>query len=256
MKRKVKLIVFATLASLFWLIPAQAQDEKKDNIARAVMITPKPGHEKTLIEAITEYHHWMANFEGHMEYNWYRIVTGPHTGKFMARTGGHQWADFDAEYDWEEEAGKVFESNVAPHIQEMHVEYTSEMTDFSHWPENFEGYTHYSVQDWYVKNGHYRKFREGLKTIVDALKAGGTPNYWGFFSIASGGHGGQVRLVGANKGWSDMVEKDPAFSSIMIEALGGEDEFHAFMSDWSSTFKSGLNQMVVYMPEASDYGKD
>ena len=52
-----------------------------------------------------------------------------------------------------------------------------------------------------------------------------------------------------------MSEKDPSFYKIMSEALGGEDAFHSFMSDWSATFKTGHNQMVKLMPEASDYGK-
>ena len=51
-----------------------------------------------------------------------------------------------------------------------------------------------------------------------------------------------------------MVDKDPSFSKIMGEAMGGEEAVTAFMSDWSSTFKSGLNQTIRYLPEASDYG--
>ena len=78
-----KLALIFTFTCLFWLL-----------------ITPKAGHEETLITAITEYHHWIAQFEGHMEYTWYEILTGPHTGKYMARSGNHNWADFDAEYDW------------------------------------------------------------------------------------------------------------------------------------------------------------
>lgn len=256
MNCRIKLFILSALLCFFWLTPAVAQEEDKESIARLAMITPKAGHSKTLIQAITDYHHWVANFEGHHEYQWYRVVTGPNTGKFMARTGNHQWADFDAEYDWQEEAGNVFDSNVAPHIESMHVEYTSEMTEFSHWPESFEGYSHYSVQEWYVKGGQYSKFRKGLKTIVDALKAGGFPNYWGFFSVESGGHGGQIRLVGANKGWSDLSDPDPSFYKIMSEALGGQEAFDSFMADWGSTFKSGMSQMLVYMPDASDYGKD
>jgi hypothetical protein len=238
---------------MLWLSPVQAQDE---NIARLAVITPKEGHEETLIQAITEYHHWVANFEGHHRYQWYSVESGPDTGKFMARTGGHKWADFDAEYDWQEKADEVFSTNVAPHIEDVMVQYTSEWTDLSHWPESFEGYNLFNVTEWYVRNGKYAEFRAGLKTIVDALKAGGFPNYWGIFSVDSGGHGNQVRIVGANRGWADMSDPDPSFSKIMTEKLGGEEAFQSFMEDWGSTFKHGMTQTVKLMPKASDYGDE
>jgi len=254
MKNTIKLAVLSALVSIFWLIPVQAQEN--DGIATTVLITPKDGHEKALVKGITDYHHWVANFEGHFEYTWYEILTGPNTGKYAARSGGHNWSDFDAEYDWQKEAGKVFETNVAPHIESAINVMTEEMGDFSHWPESFEGYTHFQVQDWYVRNGQYSKFRRDLKKVTDTLKAGNFPGYWGFFSVASGGHANQIRLVTAHKGWSDMVEKDPSFFDIMSAALGGPEEFEAFMSDWGATFKQGQEWTVRRMPEASDYGKD
>lgn len=94
-----------------------------------------------------------------------------------------------------------------------------------------------------------------MKQIIDTLKAGNYPGYFGFYSVVSGGHGGQIQLVSANKGWSDMADKDPSFYELMSKELGGEDEFNAFMADWGSTFKSGQNSTVERMAEASDYGK-
>ncbi len=85
------------------------------------------------------------------------------------------------------------------------------MDDFGHWPEDFSGYTHFQVQQWYVKNGRNGQFRKGLKKIVDTLKAANFPNYFGFTSVESGGRGGQITLVFPNKGWSDMVDEDPSF---------------------------------------------
>lgn len=242
------------LAGLFWLMPSHAQEN--ENIAMRVLITPKDGHDEALIKAITDYHHWMANFEGHMEFSWYAILTGPDTGKYIARSGGHKWADFDAEYDWQEEAGKVFETNVAPHIEDMDVMMVSMMDDMSHRPESWEGYTHFNVSDWYVKNGRYGEFRRGLKKIVETLKAGGYPNHWSFSSIESGGYGGQLTVVSPTKGWAGNSEADPSFYDIMSKELGGEDAFNEFMASWGDTFKPGANRTVKYMPEASDYGKD
>lgn len=244
----------ATLVAVCWLLPAQAQEEK--NVATIVMITPKAGHSEQLIKGITEYHHWIAKHEGHHRYTWYEILTGPDTGKYLARSGNHSWADFDGSYDWEEEAGKLFGEKVAPHVEHMERYMSEEMTGMNHWPENWEGYTHFQVEHWYVKNGHWGPFRKGLKKIVDTLKAGGFQEYFGFSTNASGGHGGQVTLAMANQGWAGMADSSPTFYEIMSKELGGEEAFEAFMTDWSSTFKTGHNMMLRRMPEASDYGTD
>jgi len=253
MNKSITRVLLCALIGIFWLIPAQAQDN--DGIATTVIITAKAGHGEDLVKAITDYHHWVAKFEGHFEYTWYEILTGPNTGKYAARSGGHNWADFDAEYDWQKEADAYFEENVGPYIDSAQRMMTEEMGDYMHWPENFEGYTHFNVENWYIKNGHGYAFRSGLKQIVDTLKAGNYGGYFGFYSVASGGHGNQIQLVTGHKGWSDMADKDPSFTDLMTKELGGEEQFRAFMSEWAETFKTGDNWTVRRMPEASDYGK-
>lgn len=255
MLHTIRSIMLVLLASLCCASPALAQENPSEGIARVVLITPKEGHRETLVKAITEYHHWIANFEGHHVYQWYEIQTGPDSGKYIARSAGHNWADFDAEPDWMAEADEAFATNVAPHVQDADVWFTQDMPEFSHWPESFEGYTHFFVEDWYVRNGQYGNFRRGLQRISEALKAGGFGAYWGFYSVESGGKGGQIQLVTANKGWADMAESEPTFFAILSEALGGPEAFDAFMSDWGSSFEVGTNRMVELMPEASDYGQ-
>jgi len=253
MKKIFGTATFALLLGLCWLLPAQAADS--EGIARVALITPKEGHSDALVKAITDYHKWMANFEGHMEYQWFAITAGQATGKFIARTGGHNWADFDAKHDWSEESDAVFERNISPHVQSVEIWYTQEMPEYSHLPEDMTGYTHFYVEDWYVQPGMNGKFRRDLKKIVDTLKAGGFTGYWRFASVEVGGHGGQIQLVTPNRGWAGMSEKDPSFYSIVSEALGGPEAFEALMSDWGATFKVGESRMVEWMPEASDYGE-
>ena len=86
MKTSMKLAVWLVLATVFLALPAQAQEN--DGVATTVLITPKPGHDKQLVDAIIEYHHFVAQFEGHFEYRWYEVLTGPNTGKYAARSGG------------------------------------------------------------------------------------------------------------------------------------------------------------------------
>ena len=256
MKNRLLIAAIASLLCLAFLATAQADEHENDGVAMIGTIVAKDGHEEALLKAIEDYHKWVANFEGHMKFNWYEVLTGPNTGVYYARSGGHNWSDFDAEYDWQKEAGEVFERNVQPHIQSLHMSMTVDMEDVSHWPDDWEGYTLFTVEDWYIHNGQYGKFNRGLKRIVDALKANGFPKHFGFTSLASGGHGNQVSLVMPSKGWAGMAEETPTFAEIMMKELGGEEEFDAFMADWGKTFKTGHTETVKLLPEASDYGTD
>ncbi len=254
MLKKTTTVLLATLWAFTTLSPAVADEHENEGVATIVKITPKDGHDDELIEGITAYHKHVADKEGAMRYHWYEVLTGPDTGKYFARSGDHNWADFDGEYDWEEEAGKVFQEKVTPHVKSIQRVMTTEMKDYEHWPESMEGYSHYFVEHWYIKNGMYGKFNQHLKKIVDTLKANDYPGYFAFYRVSSGGHGGEVGLVSPNKGWAGMSEQSPSFYEIMSKELGGEAEFEAFMGEFGSTYKTGQNMMLRYMPGASDYG--
>lgn len=256
MHKRYPIMLFAALVTLIWLMPIHAQDEENDGAADMVLITPKAGSGSALEDAIREYHLWVADKEGHFRYDWYAIESGPDTGKYIARSGEHNWADFDAEYDWQEEAAAKFEEWVAPHVDSIHRKVTVDMDEFAHWPENWDGYDHFQVSTWYIKNGQYGKWRQGVETIHNALLEGGYPDYYGFVSVESGGKGNEVHVVQPMKGYAGFAEKDPSFVSIMTDSLGGPQAFAEFMADWGSTFHSGHSMLVRYLPDASDYGDE
>jgi hypothetical protein len=191
-----------------------------------------------------------------MRYNWYRVLTGPDTGLYYAWSGGHDWKDFDAEYDWQSDASEMMQDKVMPHVADMDRMMVTTMNDWSNWPENWEGYTHFHLTDWYIKNGQYGKFRKGLMRIVKALKEGGYSQHWGFHAMESGTYGGHVVLVSPTRGWAGMSDPETTFYDIVSKELGGEEAFEAFMADWGSTYKNGATMTVKYMPDASDYGDD
>lgn len=246
-------LLFVLMVFMTGMSQAIAEEEKSDGLAQVVMITAKDGHRKALEEAITKYHHYMADKKGAWRYHWYSIITGPNAGKYIARSGDHNWADFDAEYDWDEEAGKKFEEEVSPHIANM-VPWISKTDDeVGIWPDSMEGYQYFSVTDWHIHPGKGREFNEGLKKIDAILKDSEFPGYYAFVNAVSGGMGNTVTIVNPRKNFADMAPKEPAFMDIMKKAMG-EEEAQTFMSGWGQTFKSGQNQLLKYRPKLSDYG--
>jgi hypothetical protein len=254
MHYKKILITVAALAMLGSMSIALAQDEEKnDGLARVWLITAKDGQGKALEEAIVKYHHFMGSKKGAFRYNWYSIETGQNTGKYIARSGNHNWADFDAEHDWDEEADAKFASLVQPHIASAVVTITRNDDEVGIWPESLEGYEYFSATRWHIKPGRGNAFSEGLKKIDATLKAGGFPTYYAFADTVSGGEGNTTMLVTPRKSYADMAPKEPSFIEIMNKAMG-EEETQTFLADWGATYKSGENMLLHHMAEQSDYG--
>ena len=254
MQFKKILIMVASLTLISGMSHAVAQaEEENDGLAQVVLITAKDGQEKALEEAITDYHHFMADKKGAWRYQWYSIITGPDTGKYIARSGGHNWEDFDAEHDWDDKAGASFVSKVQPHIAD--ADYTIVKTDdeLGKWPESMDGYKYFSITNWYIKQGQGEAFNAGLKKINTALNEGDFPSYYAFTYPVSGGRGNQITLVSPRKNFADMAPKEPKFIEVMNKALG-EDETKAMLADWSVTYKVGGNFLLKHRPKLSDYG--
>lgn len=255
MSSKLSRLLMVMLATALMLTPVMAQEgEENEGVAIVVRITPKDGQAAALGEAITAYHHWVGGQEGGLRFTWFSVVSGPDTGNYIARSGNHNWADFDAEYDWQEAAGEKFASEVAPHIADTHVMFTVAESDWGIWPENMDDYTLFSVTEWHVRNGHVNDFRSGLSRIDGILKEGGFPGHYAFSRVASGGHGNAFSLVSPRKNFADLSPRDPSFFSIMSEAMDGEEAAREFLAEWSQTFKTGQNFLVRIEPELSDYG--
>ena len=254
MQIKKALMLIASLALVAYTSTALAQDhEENDGLAQVVLITAKDGQAKALEKAITAYHHYMADKEGAFRYQWYSITTGPDTGKYIARTGSHNWEDFDAVHDWDEEAGAKFASEVQPYIENADFRITRTDGELGIWPDSMDGYKYFSVTDWYIRSGQIGAFNKGLKKIDGILKEANWPNYYAFVWSVSGGKGNQVTLVLPRKSFADMAPKEPSFIDAMNKALG-EEEAEAFLANWGGTYKPGKNRLLKYRPKLSDYG--
>ncbi len=250
--------VLSLVTSLLMLVTVStviAQDsEENDGLAQIVRVTAKAGHEKALEDAITNYHHYMGDKEGAWRYQWYSITTGPDTGSYIARSGSHNWEDFDAENDWGEAAGDKFAADVQPHISTLVASIARTDPDLGSWPESMEGYKYFQLTNWHIRQGQGNAFNEGLKKIDGILQSGGFPSHYAFVRTVSGGHGNPILLVLPRKSYADMAPKEPSFIDIMNKALGEEDA-QTFLAEWSQTYKAGDNYLLQYRPKLSDYGQ-
>jgi len=251
--RRIILLVSA-MALLFGMSSAVAQDtEKKGDIAQIALITAKEGQGKALEAAIVEYHHFMATKPGSLRWQWYSVVTGKDTGKYLVRTGNHDWADFDAEHDWDDESDAKFASLITPHIASVAAGITRTDDKLGIWPDSMAGYKLFSVTRWYIKPGQYGAFMQGLTKIDTILKENKFPYPYAIIHNESGADGRLVSLVIPYMNYADMAPKEPGYMDVMNKVMGAEAAA-TFMADWGSSFKTGENFLLRYLPEQSDYG--
>jgi len=256
MRNEIRNSLLSLLLLTIWITPVIAQDtEENEGVAIVVLMTPKDGQAKALGEAITNYHHYMADKEGSLRFSWFSVLSGPDTGSFIARSGNHDWADFDGAYDWQEDADEKFANEVTPHMQDSVIRYTVSEQDWGIWPESLDGYTLFSVTEWHVQPGKINAFRNALTRVDGILKEGGFPNHYSFSRVASGGNGYTLMLASPRKNFADMSPKDPSFFSIMSQAMGGDEAATQFLAEWGSTYATGQNMLVKFEPELSDYGQ-
>jgi hypothetical protein len=242
---KIQVLLSLVVLALFCL-PVQAQEEETDGIAIVWHFVINDNEEDSFEEAVKGFHRFMADKEGAFHWDWYKILTGPDTGHYIARSSNHDWADMDADHDWEPDADAYINEHVSPLVANATRMLSRVDQDLSNWPKENPGFKYFNLDTWYIKGGQGRAFRAGLSKIHEHLVAGGFPVHYGFSYPVSGGSGSQIQLVTGHTSWADMASPDPSFEKILSEAMG-EEEFASFMSEWGSTFKSGENWTVTHL---------
>ncbi len=223
------------LVCAFSLVQAQ---EETDNVAMVWSVTAVDGMDAEFEAAVKGFHEFMADKEGHWNWQWYSVLTGPDTGNYLARSGSHNWADMDVDNDWDEEVGAYFDENVAPFIESATRNITVGEDEIYHWPESMDEYNYFRVSDWQVKQGKGNAFNTHLKTIHEALQVGGWDRHYTFSYNSSGGKSGSMVLVTPHKNWADMKTPEPSFFSVLNEVLG-EDETRELLDAFNETYRAG-----------------
>jgi len=232
-----KALLALSLISVFSLLQAQ-EDEDNADVAMLWSVTAVDGKDAEFEAAVKGFHEFMADKEGHWDWQWYSVLTGEDTGSYRARSGGHNWADIDVEHDWDDEVDAYFEENVSPFIDTATRSITVGEDEIVNWPESLDEYNYFRITDWQIKQGQGNAFETNLKKIHAALQEGGWGGYYYFAYNSSGGRSGSVVLVSPHKNWADMAEKEPDFFSVLSEQLG-EDGAGELLDEFSTTYRAG-----------------
>ncbi len=239
--RLVRPLAWAILAIGLTLAPGQLRAQ---NLAQVWTLKPTPGSGAGFEAALRQHMEWRkANGE---TWNWtmYQIVTGPNQGDYVARSGGHTWADFDA-YDagFGPEGGLNYGATVSPLTASASMTVSITDTTKARLPEDVDEYNLLNVITWTLVPGRGRAFREVVDKYHAAITEADAPFYYVFVNPIAGSTGPSITGVFFEKNWAGFAPSDPTLAEIMTEKYG-EEEFEAIQEQLNSSVVSTETQIL------------
>lgn len=173
-----------------------------------------------------------------------QVVSGEDFGDFVYRSGGHEWADFDA-YDegFSGEATAHYQETVAPHVADTRQWVTATDTANSRLPADWDDIHLIGVTTYHLEPGMQQQFDEVIGTIHGAIVDADWPMYYSWTYMAAGTGGPQRTLAVFHENWADFEQPDTPFMEMLQEQLG-EDETKNVMERFGETYRY-IENMVV-----------
>ena len=242
--RFVRPLAAAVLAIGLTLAPGQLEAQ---NVAQTWTLVPASGSAAAFESALKDHMEWRrANGE---TFSWimYQVVTGPNQGQYVARSGDHEWSDFD-DYDagFGPEGGVNYQATVGPLTASASMTISVVDTTKVHLPEDaadFDLFNLFNVVTWTLKPGGGRAFNEAVDKYHAAITEADAPLYYVFVNPVAGTTGPSITGVFFEKNWAGFAPSDPTIADIMT-AKYGEDGFEAIQEQLSSAMVSSESQIL------------
>jgi hypothetical protein len=247
-----KLVAALAVAAL--LLPfaaARAADQGKGEKEKPGAVTSswafwvQPGHEADFQAGLKAHAAWRkANGEG-WDWHIFQPIVGDDLTYYVVRSGGHHWADFDAQSAWEQAHGAVakyqeqmgkFVARVTHHLGKWDSEH-------SYWTANPD-YRVFEVNELQMQPGSYGDVAELLGQFHKAAEDGKYSRSYGI-EWPTGGSS-DMTIVFPFVNWAGMETPEVGFMKVLADSLGSEDAAKAAMQQMNASFVSG-GKTTVYV---------
>ena len=199
---------------------------------------------------------WLEAYGKHVDFHrqnnddwaWpvWQITSGPRTGQYAIGTFGHEWQDFDRDFEAKdvENAWRT----MVPLSKSYSSEYWIYFPDRSRPPESLE-HSLLVLQYNRLKAGMGNQYWRANDKINAALKKANWHRHSLTSIIVNSGQNGWVVRASPRSGFAEMG-RSPGFVEAMTEAYG-EDEFEAIMSSSREAVEESYSEVWTFMPELS-----
>jgi hypothetical protein len=257
-KHLSKLVAAIAVAALLLPIAAahaaEPAKEAPGDVVSVWAFWVQPGHEADFEAGLKAHAAWRkANGEG-WDWHIYQPVVGNDLTYYVVRSGGHHWADLDAQEAWEKshDALAKYQEQMGKFV--ARVTHSISHTDFDHsyWTDNPD-YRLFEVTGLTLQSGAYGDVVELLgqfhKAAVDGKYSRSYAIEWPT--------GGSADMIIATPfvDWAGMKEPEVSFMKVLGDSLGSPDAAKAAMKQINSDFLPGAKTTIYQRRTDLEAGK-
>jgi hypothetical protein len=242
---------FAIVAVVIGVVqPSAAQDDAPGLVAKSYTIDVTPAEVLQFEAALRE--HLAAGAVNHDPWAWYtwQVVVGQDFGRYVVRSNGHHWREFDARAELDRLARADLMATVARHVVSISSVLDSFEPAISNWPADLERPSLVAVTRYELTFGGSREFVTAVEKIHRAVLDKDPSRHYGWLTTVAGAAGPTMTLAVPHASWSDFEPTQPPLWSI-VEQVYGESEARSIRDTIERTIRSAQISVLMLREDLS-----
>ena len=165
-------------------------------IGQNILVKPKAGEEAEWEAAYKEHLKWHEEMNDSWNWVTYQMMSGPRSGQYMIRTGGHDWKDWDELGETQAKDTANYFATAGKHTDSYFTWYDRIHRDLSNLPEGGGPYKVLEFTRVFVKQGMVPDFLAAMGKFHAAVEKTSSPIVYALAQTENGGSGSNFLFVG------------------------------------------------------------
>ena len=236
-------VLVVTVSIVIWALAAMvaAQDGP---IGQNFLIKPTTGQEMQWEAAYKEHLKFHADANDPWTWVAYQIMSGPDTGKYIIRTGGHEWKDFDAHADFEMKDYANYFETAAKYTESYSINFDRIHRNLSRVMSDGGSAKIIEITNVTVKMDKVGDFIAAVGKYQAAFEKTNSPARYVTASVETGGRVGEFLFVGLHQNYASL-DQDPANMAMMMEEVYGRQEAAAILADFNECVEEMHSSIAI-----------
>lgn len=228
--------------SIFMLAFAATAVAQPGPIGENILVKAKPGQEAQWEAAYKEHLKWHSDLNDTWSWVTYQMMSGPRSGQYFIRTGGHEWKDWDALGDMQAKDTANYFETAGKYAESATIWYDRIHRHLSRLPDDGPDYKVLEFTRVFVKPSKVGDFLAVVGKYHAAFEKTNSPAVFATVQTENGGSISNFMFVGLHEGYATL-EQDPGAIPKMMEEVYGRQEAAAIGED----FQACVDSMESYI---------
>lgn len=235
-----RIVALGVIVAAAWaVVPALAAEPEAPApgpVASSWIMWPKPGETQAFEDGLKAHAAWRKAAGEGWTWQVYQPVVGEDLTFYVVRSGGHQWADLDADVEWEK-SNHFFEKwmeQAGTHVARYQHFVSVLDPQHSKWQAS-DDYRYFGVSSLVLRPGGWLDMLAGLDKIHTAL----VDKKWPMSYSIQWSMGGEspILFIVPFRSYAEMAEPEPSMVQLITEALGSKEAAVAALKQFEGSFE-------------------